>query len=320
MPKGISLADAFDEAQKALGDTDLEGVESEEPEVSEPPETPEVSEPEASEEVAEVEEQPAEADDEEEEAEELSLENIDLAGEQPDEEQDSRPTIDWNEKIEVPGIGELTLLELRDGYLRQADYTRKTQALAEQRREVESSSEEVQNALKLYNMLKEDTVGTVRQLALEAGILSEDAAASAGGSNNVVGLAAPTEEQIAKMVEERVVEVLQNSPEIEAIRRQQYAAQVEAEFDRIENEYSIDLSQEAKLRILDNAVKTGRDIEYTFLKMKAAVDRANAEKDRVRGARSKATRSRTPTKDISNERPKSIHEAYERALVQIASQ
>lgn len=51
------------------------------------------------------------------------------------------------QKINVDGIGEVTIQELKNGYLRQSDYTRKTQDVAKQRREMNE-------AIQLYENLK----------------------------------------------------------------------------------------------------------------------------------------------------------------------
>ena len=57
-----------------------------------------------------------------------------------------------DDKVHIEGLGDFTIEELkefRNGYLRQSDYTRKTQELARQR-------EEAQDALELYNYLREN--------------------------------------------------------------------------------------------------------------------------------------------------------------------
>jgi hypothetical protein len=53
------------------------------------------------------------------------------------------------EKIKIDGIGEVTLDELKNGYLRQSDYTQKTQEVSKQRKEV-------QDAVTLYEQLKQN--------------------------------------------------------------------------------------------------------------------------------------------------------------------
>ena len=57
-----------------------------------------------------------------------------------------------DDKVHIEGFGDFTvdeLKEFRNGYLRQSDYTRKTQELARQR-------EEAQDALELYNYLRDN--------------------------------------------------------------------------------------------------------------------------------------------------------------------
>ncbi len=53
------------------------------------------------------------------------------------------------DKIEISGIGEVSMEELKNGYLRQSDYTKKTQ-------EVSRKSKEADEALALYNHLKQN--------------------------------------------------------------------------------------------------------------------------------------------------------------------
>lgn len=59
--------------------------------------------------------------------------------EQPQEEKqdEQQETPVEDNKIVIDGVGELTLEEIKAGYMRQADYTRKTQELAKQRKELE---------------------------------------------------------------------------------------------------------------------------------------------------------------------------------------
>lgn len=61
------------------------------------------------------------------------------------------------DEIEIPGVGKVGVDELKNGYLRQSDYTRKTQELAQQRKEL-------QNAVDAYNAVKADP-NMAKQLA-----------------------------------------------------------------------------------------------------------------------------------------------------------
>ncbi len=53
------------------------------------------------------------------------------------------------EKIKVDGVGEVTLEELKNGYLRQSDYTKKTQEVSNQRKET-------QDAIALFEQIKQN--------------------------------------------------------------------------------------------------------------------------------------------------------------------
>lgn len=96
-----------------------------------------------------------EQDSEEEEAGETDDEGTD--DEQEEEEQTF--TLELGGKEET-----VTLSELRDGYLRQADYTRKTQAVTEQRKTLETQVEQVgkkyEEAAAILGAVSEQLLGT----------------------------------------------------------------------------------------------------------------------------------------------------------------
>lgn len=103
----------------------------------------------------ETEEQPDEQDSEDEDAGET------VEGEEAEEEEGEEQTFTVN----VGGKEEtVTLSELRDGYLRQADYTRKTQAVVEQRKaldtQAEQASKQREEALALLEAIPQQLLGT----------------------------------------------------------------------------------------------------------------------------------------------------------------
>jgi len=86
----------------------------------------------------------SESDDEPAEAAESDQEAEESDGEQPEAKEGDEPTEKApgdDVKVSLPGGEEVTLAELRNGYLRQSDYTRKTTQVAEQRRSLEDQSE-----------------------------------------------------------------------------------------------------------------------------------------------------------------------------------
>ena len=89
-------------------------------------------------------EQDLELETEEPESEEDDLDQVE--GEEAELEEDV-PDIDLDSIRITVGEEELSVEDLKSGYLRQADYTKKTQAIAEQRREVEQTKEQYASAL-----------------------------------------------------------------------------------------------------------------------------------------------------------------------------
>jgi hypothetical protein len=71
-----------------------------------------------------------------------------------------------DETVDVNGE-QVPLKELRQGYLRQADYTRKTQSVAERARQAEWADN-------LQNHLRSDPVGTLQQMAREFRLIPDD--------------------------------------------------------------------------------------------------------------------------------------------------
>lgn len=65
----------------------------------------------------------------------------------PESTEETKPTIP--DKIEIDGIGEVSIDELKNGYLRTQDYTQKTQEVSRQRREAEE-------AINFYEQIKQN--------------------------------------------------------------------------------------------------------------------------------------------------------------------
>lgn len=75
--------------------------------------------------------------------------------------------------VEVPGVGQVPMEELVKGYMRQSDYTQKTQGVASQR-------EELELAQSFISSLDENPEATIRALAEEYGVSFGEAAAAVG--------------------------------------------------------------------------------------------------------------------------------------------
>lgn len=242
----------------------------------------------------------------------FSLADIDFGGE-PEQPQVDSGLDDMSREYFVPNVGTVPASELINGYLRQADYTQKTQEIAEIRRL--SESDEFRNVQQLYNMLKEDTVGTVQRLAAEVGIVAD---ANSTGERVLPQLNQVNEDRIEQLVSQRVQEVLQNSPDLQTLRRQQQTQAITSEMDRIAQTYGEQFSEADKIAILNNAVKSGSTLELTYHRMKRQLEKHNAEKQRVAGASNKTQRRvSSGAPDSAPITKKGIAGAYERALVDL---
>lgn len=233
----------------------------------------------------------------------------DLVDEEPAPEGEAQPKLP--EVVDVPKHGQVPLQELVDGYLRNADYTQKTQELAEQRRAAEQ-------AVQLWDMLEQDPTGTIAQMAVRAGLLSEDALQNVPASAPPpVGVpSAPQTEQpdIEALVAQKVQEVLESTPEIGRIRKEAATQRVQGELDRLEKTYGASLDNDDRVALVKTAISNQEGLELTFLKMQQRLEKLNAEKGRVERSVTAQKSSRVPSKDVSGERPKTIEEAWERAV------
>lgn len=133
-----------------------------EPEVSEEELTPEAEALSESEDDAE--EQPDVEGEDEPEAEDSEVED---AGEADDEDTDQDAESDEEPSFTLSIEGkeqEVSLSELRDGYLRQKDYTRKTQAVTEQRKALDTEAEQVikarDEAIAVLEAIPQQLLGT----------------------------------------------------------------------------------------------------------------------------------------------------------------
>ena len=76
----------------------------------------------------------------------------------------------WEDRLDetvLVGDQQVPLKELQQGYLRQADYTRKTQAIADRQRQAEWADN-------LQQHLRSDPVGTLQQMAKEFRLIPDD--------------------------------------------------------------------------------------------------------------------------------------------------
>jgi len=223
----------------------------------------------------------------------------------------------WNTDVEVKtvnGLETVTLRELSDGFLRQADYTQKTQHLAE----LKKDNDEATEFLKAF---KEDPAGFARSLAVQAGWL--DAGADPVKEIQVAKI--PTQEEIDAKLAEMVDERVKNDPRVQTAEVQDAQARLNTEYDRLQAEYKIPLSPELRQSLTDEAIKTGNaDIEGILTKR---LVRSQQQQSRV-GDTNLASTSRPGSPPASattpsGEEPKAkptMREAWQESKVAAAEQ
>jgi hypothetical protein len=200
-----------------------------------------------------------------------------------DEQTAPKPEDLWATEVELAGFdGPVKLAEVRDGYLRQSDYTRKTQALADERR---AFAEEHKQALDLLNALTRDPAGTAAYLAAKTGVVDEAQVADKVRGLQDLWKPPPSREEIEAAVEKRVAEEVLKHPAVLQAQQQVLVAQIDADFQRIESKHGIKLSDRDRAAVLKRAIDSQTpDLDLVAEAMLAKAERVRQERDSARGA------------------------------------
>lgn len=157
--------------------------------------------------------------------------------------------------FEIPGVDTpVPFQELRDGYLRQADYTRKTQAVADQRKSNE-------RAVQLYDAIQADPMGVARQIAEEVGLIQPGSQPAQAVEFSVFDTADAVEAEIARRVEQEVA----NHPSVQQANLVAGQQWVDGEFAKIEQAHGVTLGPKSRQAILKFAGDRGvTDLDLVF--------------------------------------------------------
>lgn len=212
----------------------------------------------------------------------------------------------WAQTTEVNGES-VTLAQMRDGFMKGADYTQKTQALAEQRLGLEDAS-------KLYDAYVSDPSEFARALAVEYGWLEEDQTAP------VVDVPIPQvfdEEAMETRLSEGVEQRLASDPRIqeaEVLRAQQAIA---AEFDRIESALRVSIPLELRNSLIEEAQRR-QIFDFEILLKARLASKAERTPDNLERSGSIRPRSAgglgSVPEPVAN--PTTVEEAWQQAKVE----
>lgn len=224
--------------------------------------------------------------------------------------------IDWDVAVELPGFEEpVPLSEMRDGFLRQADYTKKTQALANERKQFES---EMGSAKKLFEALKSDPAGTAAYLAVQTGVIDESNLDSAK-VEELRGVYAPPPslEEIEARIEAEVEARLKSHPVVQQAELNQTLSRIENQFTNIETKYQVHLSDADKRLILKRALDANtQDLDLVFNGLQAHAQRLRSQ----RATTAPAAPARPGTRIEDEDRPRrvaTVRDAFELAISEL---
>jgi hypothetical protein len=273
-------------------------------------------------EVAET--QPAEVENELQELiDEIGTETD--GGETPDGEKDSGAADPieeflasddfWSTEIVLDtsdGSERIPMSELRDRGLRLADYTRKTQALASERKGFE-------DAVEFHKAFANDPVGFARILAVKAQLIDEGD--QPVGELEVAQIRSP--EQLEAEIEARVQERFESDPRYTDMQIASARANVNAAFDEIEQARGVTLSPTIRQHIIDESVRT--ETTDFDLVLDAVLYKQSQQKQRSGEKRREApSRPSTPPSDAavrqeSRDLVDSVSGAMDRAVAELSA-
>jgi len=202
----------------------------------------------------------------------------------------------------------------KDGILRQADYTRKTQALAEERKAFESDSE---NALKLFAELGRDPAATVAYLAEQTGLVEKGALNERAAQVQAEWVPPLTGQEQEAEIEKRVEARLAEHPDVLSAQEATSLARVNQDFADIETAHGVNLTDKDKLRILKEAKESGTSnlgLIYDALQARVAAKRQAREQARAAASSRPGTRS-----DTSADKPAEVNtvaDAFDLAIAE----
>lgn len=165
----------------------------------------------------------------------------------------------WDHQVEVKTVAGpemVSVRELTDGYLRQADYTQKTQVLAEQRKHLETANE-------FYEGFRADPHEWVRSLSVQAGLIEEGAIPV----KQVEVAKLPTQEDLDAQVSELVEERVASDERVQAAQITSARADINTEFDRLQDVFGIPISEALRTSLIEEAQAKGNgDLEGLLAK------------------------------------------------------
>lgn len=220
----------------------------------------------------------------------------------------------WTTEVEVPvgdGTETMTVQEMADGYLRQSDYTRKTQSVAEQRK----ANEE---AVEFHKAFTEDPLAFAYTLAVKANLV--EAGDQPVKPIEVAKFTSP--EEYEAEIERRVAERFETDERFTAMQTSEAERNVNAAFEKLEADRGVTLSDKVRAHLIDLALESGTsDLAQVF---DAEMYRKQLARQRTNDVKRKAPSRPTRTGGTAPAEPKtptvdSVDDAFALALAEVGA-
>lgn len=169
----------------------------------------------------------------------------------PGSEEDLARTIKYDT---VDGPQTSTLKELIEGNMMRADYTRKTQTAADDRKALADAAD-------FYEKFRADPSGFARGLAIESGWLKpEDGPVSAKKFASI-----PSQDDFNELINQRVEEQMKVDPRITGYEQYEQQRLVDEAFVSLEDKVGMEIPLELRQSLVEEAVARGTaDLELVF--------------------------------------------------------
>lgn len=291
-------------------DTDLPSVEDDPVADESQAEAVEQEQPEAETDTPEqVDDDETESEEDEEESGLFDELDDDEESEESEEQTPQLTDADFDSyEVTLPGIDEpVTGRELKDGYLRNADYTQKRQRDAERMKALEA---EFGEAKQLYDRLRENPVGFFKALAdsIEVDVDLKGV--------DPEGFKLPSKEDIEAEIEKRVQERVAQDPRVQSAQADAAVNEVMADLARIEQTRGVKLSKSDRVKLLKEAQRRNvADLELVYDALQARIQQKRQKRKETKKTTTVKSKGRVPEQEVTAP-PKSIRDAMERALAE----
>lgn len=146
----------------------------------------------------------------------------------------------WNTTVDIGDGVVISLSDLRSGYMMQADYTRKTQAIAAQGKQLEKAQQ-------FYESFTADPQEFARAMAVQQGWMTDD---MRNPVSDVPGGAPLAPEELMGQVDELVEERINSDPRMAAARQVEAKATIDAKFSEIQTRLGVTIPNTARGEIV----------------------------------------------------------------------